>query len=142
MLSFKKLTPGATVPTKAHPEDAGFDLTAYRVTYSMSATGEYIEYDTQIAVAIPAGHVGLIFSRSSVSSATDLVLNNGVGVIDENYRGAIKLRFRQLGGKRKYGEGNRVGQLVVVPLYQGPTETIDELPDTIRGERGFGSTGM
>ncbi len=139
MLKFKRLNANAKLPTKAHPTDAGWDLTAYKVTQDHQT--DYIEYDTQITVAIPAGHVGLIFPRSSISSATDMMLNNSVGVIDESYRGPLKLRFRLINGRREYAEGDRVGQLVVVPLYQGEAREVENLDDTDRGEGGFGSSG-
>lgn len=78
-INFKKLDPQAVTPTKAHPTDAGFDLTA--ISINKNITDSYIEYDTGIAIEIPKGHVGLLFPRSSISKY-DLALCNSVGVID------------------------------------------------------------
>lgn len=76
-VKFKKLSDKAVIPTKAHPTDAGFDMTAVKI----NITDNYVEYETNIALEIPDGYVGLLFPRSS-NSKKDLLLANSVGVVD------------------------------------------------------------
>ena len=90
----KKLHPDAVIPSYANAGDAGMDMVA--ISSKISDDGLYVEYGTGIAVEIPAGYVGLLFARSSISKTT-MVLANHVGVIDSGYRGEIKFRFKDLG---------------------------------------------
>jgi len=137
----KKLSKNAVIPSYAKAGDAGMDFTAI----AMEVNKDYIEYFTGIAVEIPEGHVGLIFPRSSISK-TNLTLSNSVGVIDSGYRGEIKFRFRFPEGMpfpmvRRYSEGDRIGQLIIMPYPQIEMEEVSELSDTDRGDGGFGSSG-
>lgn len=132
----------AVLPTKAHPTDAGYDLTATRVTQELDEARKLIlVYHTDLAVEIPIGYVGLIFMRSSVSK-TSLTLANAVGVIDSGYRGELILKYKVTTDAlpRVYEPGEKVGQLVLVPCYMADTEFVSELSSTDRGEGGFGST--
>lgn len=132
----------AVLPTKAHPTDAGYDLTATRVTQELDEARKLIlVYHTDLAVEIPIGYVGLIFMRSSVSK-TSLTLANAVGVIDSGYRGELILKYKVTTDAlpRVYEPGEKVGQLVLVPCYMSDTEFVSELSSTDRGEGGFGST--
>lgn len=132
----------AVLPTKAHPIDAGYDLTATRVTQELDEARKLIlVYHTDLAVEIPIGYVGLIFMRSSVSK-TSLTLANAVGVIDSGYRGELILKYKVTTDAlpRVYEPGEKVGQLVLVPCYMSDTEFVSELSSTDRGEGGFGST--
>ena len=137
-VKFKKLLPVAVEPTYSKPGDAGMDLTAFGV----ERTPGYMEYNTFIAVEIPEGYVGLLFPRSSVSK-TPLILANSVGVIDSNYRGPIKLRFKHTGenGSEPYKSGDRVGQLVIMPVPTIELKEVGDLSETSRGDGGFGSSG-
>jgi dUTP pyrophosphatase len=90
-VKIKKLNPKAIVPAYAKSGDAGLDLTAVSVEYNVE--NNFVECGTGLAVEIPSGYVGLVFSRSSVSKK-NLILANGVGVIDAGYRGEIRLRFK------------------------------------------------
>ena len=132
----------AVLPTKAHATDAGYDLTATRVTQELDEARKLIlVYHTDLAVEIPFGYVGLIFMRSSVSK-TSLTLANAVGVIDSGYRGELILKYKVTTDAlpRVYEPGEKVGQLVLVPCYMADTEFVSELSSTDRGEGGFGST--
>lgn len=132
----------AVLPTKAHPTDAGYDLTATRITQELDEARKLLlVYHTDLAVEIPAGYVGLIFMRSSVSK-TSLTLANAVGVIDSGYRGELILKYKVTTDAlpRVYEPGEKVGQLVLVPCYTANTEFVSELSSTDRGEGGFGST--
>ena len=137
-IKIKKLDPAATIPKYAKHGDAGMDLTCI----SMNMAETYVEYDTGLAMEIPEGHVGFLFPRSSVSK-TNLVLANCVGVVDSGYRGPVKLRFKELNGPigGRYKEGDRVGQLIIMPVPNFNCVEVEELTETNRGDGGFGSTG-
>lgn len=139
LIKFKKLSPRAVAPSKAHPSDAGADLTAT----SKDIKGDIITYGTDIAVEIPEGYVGLLFPRSSVCKK-DLMLTNCVGVIDAHYRGEIMMKYRltrDFAVSDDYMEGERIGQLVIVPIPDVAYIEADELSETDRGTGGYGSTG-
>jgi dUTP pyrophosphatase len=137
---FKKLSEEAVAPKIMKIGDAGADLTT---TGLLNDTGLYVEYGTGLAVEIPAGYVGYIFPRSSISNY-HLSLTNAVGVIDSNYRGEIKFRFRRTWDSdfaKKYQTGDRIGQLVVMPIPTVEFEEVEELSESNRGENGYGSSG-
>lgn len=133
---FKKITPSAVIPTKAHPSDAGFDLTAT----SMREDGDVVVYSTGLAMEIPFGHVGLVFPRSSVYKK-DLILTNSVGVVDSGYRGEVLVKFRKTADGDKYEVGDRIAQLIIIPYPAIEFEEAEELTSSDRGEGGFGSSG-
>lgn len=133
---FKKITPSAVIPTKAHPSDAGFDLTAT----SMREDGDVVVYGTGLAMEIPSGHVGLVFPRSSVYKK-DLILTNSVGVVDSGYRGEVLVKFRKTADGDKYEVGDRIAQLIIIPYPAIEFEEAEELTSSDRGEGGFGSSG-
>lgn len=139
-IKIKKLHKDAIIPTYAKIGDAGLDLTAISISYS----DNYIEYGTGLAIEIPEGFGGFIFPRSSVSSY-DLNLCNSVGVIDSNYRGELKLRFKSLYNyqlnKKLYNIGDRVAQLIILPIPKIELELVENLSDSVRGSSGFGSSG-
>lgn len=136
-IKFKKLLSNAETPKKSTTGAAGYDL----IAISWQDRSEYIEYDTGIAFEIPEGYVGLLFPRSSVSN-TSLILANSVGVIDSDYRGSIKFRFKKVNSHEKiYLHGDKIGQIVFVELPKIELQEVDELTDTERSDKGFGSTG-
>lgn len=140
-VKFKKLHPTAITPTYSKAGDAGLDLTAN----SLNVENQFIEYGTDIAIEIPEGYVGLLFPRSSVTKKS-MMMKNSVGVIDSNFRGEIKLRFAKINvdpsfKNQFYDVGDRVGQLVIIPIPQITLIETDSLSETDRGDGGFGSTG-
>jgi dUTP pyrophosphatase len=139
IIKFKKLHSYAVTPSYAKPGDAGLDLTA---TTIISNTTFEVTYGTSIAVEIPEGYVGLIFPRSSIRKY-DLQLSNSVGVIDSGYRGELQFTFNKTQGfdSMKYKIGDRIGQLVVLPYPQIELVEANQLSNTERGEKGFGSSG-
>lgn len=139
----KKLDPKAVVPKYATNGAAALDLTAISEKVVSENGVAYVEYGTGLAFEIPEGYVGLIFPRSSISSNTTLVLANSVGVIDSDYRGEVKFRFKTIVpvASKKYKVGERVGQIIIVPYPSVTLEEVDELGDTERGSGGYGSTG-
>lgn len=136
-VNVKKLDDNAVIPQYATDGSAGMDVTAI----SMSVTDKYIEYDTGLAFEIPEGYVMLVFPRSSISKY-DLVLANSVPVIDSDYRGTVKLRFKStgIGLGKVYAVGDRIGQVMIVPYPKIEFNETEELSETKRGSGGFGST--
>ena len=134
-----KLKEAAVIPTYAKTSDAGLDLTAI----SRRITGDFVEYGTGLAIEIPEGHVGLLFPRSSISNF-DLMLANSVGVIDSGYRGEILCRFKHIVFNNDYkvfNVGDKVAQLIIMPVPHIDLLEAKELSETDRGTGGFGHTG-
>lgn len=138
-VKIRKVHPDAVLPKRAHPTDAGMDVTAI----SMEMTEDYIEYDTGLQFQLPAGYVMLIFPRSS-NSKKDLLLCNSVGVLDAGYTGNLKFRFKLTteGYTEKiYNPGDKIGQIVILPYPEINFIETEEFDETDRGTGGFGSTG-
>ena len=135
---FKKLVQEAQTPKFGKPGDAGADL----VATSMSNHDDHLVYGVGLAVEIPEGMVGLVFPRSSIRQ-TDLFMANSVGVIDSGYRGEIFITFNiKKGATRWYQVGDRIAQLVIMPVPLVKYVEVDELSETERGIAGHGSTGV
>ena len=136
-IKYKKLHPNAKAPYQGTPGSAGFDLTAI----SREEINAYLtKYDTGLAVEIPEGYVGLVFPRSSVYK-TDTMLTNCVGVIDSDYRGSITAVFAGRNAEREYKVGDRIMQLLIMPVPEVRYIEAKELSETERGTGGYGSTG-
>jgi len=142
-ISVKYSDPNAA-PLRAHAYDAGADLKA--MTAHDIPPGGMQVVDTGIAVQIPEYFVGLVFSRSGMGKV-EVTLANSVGVIDESYRGNIKVMIKNHSKENYFtiSKYDRVAQLVIVPIMLATFEpfegTDDDWNDTQRGQRGFGSTG-
>lgn len=139
LIQFKRIDKLAVIPTRAHEWDAGADLVAISKTYDPESG--CLELGTGLAISIPNGYVGLIFPRSSIYK-TNLSLSNSVGVIDSGYTGEIKFKFRVLESTKEYKVGDKVGQLVVMPILNTIFQEVDNLNESSRGSGGFGSTGV
>ena len=153
-VNVKKLDSNAVIPTYAKHGDAGMDLTAVSKEYDEHGN---VCYGTGLAFEIPNGFVGLLFPRSS-NTKKDLILGNSVGVTDSGYRGEVVLKFKcSLKLKphyhaintmeaalpefqEEYSIGDRIGQIVIMPVPQIEFNVVDELSTTDRGVGGFGST--
>lgn len=137
----KLLNELAQEPFKANPTDAGWDLTATSIGYDEFGN---ICYGTGIAMEIPEGYVGLVFPRSSICKYEQL-LTNSVGVIDSHYRGEITAKFaptsKQLGTGKRYQVGDRICQIIIIPFPEIEFEEAEELSQTDRGVKGYGSSG-
>lgn len=133
---------GVPLPAYAHPDDAGVDLTLAIPTPLTIAPGEITGFvGTGVACAFPAGYFGLLVPRSSLSKK-GLMLANTVGIIDNGYRGELKLKLHNFSGHPQTVEpGERVVQLVLLPYAQAQLIPVETLPETPRGAGGFGSTG-
>ena len=132
---------GATVPRRAHPTDAGLDLAAHReVTIGPKET---VIVGTGNAAAIRPGAVGLLAGRSSLPLKYDgVTLANNVGILDSPYRGEIGVILRNASDVPvTIPAGERIAQLLIIPIEIPEVVVVDELPASGRGAGGFGSTG-
>lgn len=138
-LPIRILTEGCD-PSRAHASDAGLDLRAAEAF--ILGPGERRMVPAGVAVAIPDGHVGLVAPRSGLGAKYGVTLANSVGVIDAGYRGELKMPLVNHGdGKVEFQRGDRIAQLLIMPIALPDVRVVDELPDGDRGHGGFGSTG-
>ena len=128
---------GAIMPTKAHEDDAGFDL------YARESQTVYLydsaEFDTGVHIEIPRGYVGFIKSKSGLN------IKHGItseGVIDSGYTGSIRVKLYN-NSRESYDvkRGDKISQLVIMPICTETLELADSLQKTERGNNGFGSSG-
>lgn len=131
------LDPGAYMPEYAHSTDAGADLRSPVIT-TVPAHGSCI-IDTGVHVEIPAGYVGMIKSKSGLNVFHDI---NSEGVIDAGYTGSIRVKLYNHGDNEyTVKRGDKISQLVIIPVHHATFEQVDTLEETERGNGGFGSTG-
>lgn len=142
-IMFKKLNENAVVPASGTKYSAGYDLCACTGnSTTVIGAGETVKVGTGIAMAIPEGYFGAIFARSGLATKQGLRPANCVGVVDSDYRGEVIVALHNDSGvERTVNDGDRIAQLVVIPYLGLSFNEVDELPDTERGEGGFGSTG-
>jgi len=141
-IKIKLLDENAKIPTYGTEFAAGCDL------YSSSSESIKIKpfetklIKTGVAVEIPTGHVGLIYARSGLATKRGLAPANKVGVIDSDYRGELMVALHNHTNEEKEIEAyERIAQLVIAPYIKADFKVVDELADTNRGDKGFGSTG-
>lgn len=131
-----KLDKNARMPTSAHKLDAGFDLYA-RETQTVPARGSAV-FDTGVHVQIPAGVVGMVKSKSGL-------MMKGLkseGVVDAGYTGSVCVKlFNNSKNDYTVNEGDKISQIVFMPIWKPTLEEVDELEETERGDNGFGSSG-
>jgi dUTP pyrophosphatase len=137
-----RLDPDLELPRYAHDGDAGIDLfSAEDVTLQPL---ERALVSTGIAVAIPEGYAGFVQPRSGLALKRGLGLANSPGLIDSHYRGELKVIAVNLDATEAIdiARGDKLAQLVIQPVVRADLVEVDELDDTVRGEGGFGSTGV
>lgn len=138
----KRLREGALLPRRATEESAGLDLCACLSEEIVIPAGETRVIPTGLAVALPKGSVGLVFGRSGLGVKHGVVPANAVGVIDADYRGEIMVGlYNHSDTAYSLVPGERIAQLVIVPVLFPDVAETDTLSLTGRGEGGFGSTG-
>jgi dUTP pyrophosphatase len=139
-LAVKLLHPAAKLPERAHPGDAGADL--FSVEEVVIPPGERRDVGTGLALAIPWGHAGFVQPRSGLAFKHGIMVVNSPGLIDSGYRGEVRVSLYN-SGKEPFAVrvGERVAQLVVQKVEQAEFIATAELPETARGEGGFGSSG-
>ena len=139
--SVEVLLHGAEVPQYAHAGDAGADLlSADDVVIS---PGERVVVGTGVSIALPRGFAGFVVPRSGLAARHGLTIVNTPGTIDAGYRGEIRVILLNTDASEPYTvrAGDRIAQLVVMPVARVRFIPVDRLPGTERGESGFGSTG-
>ena len=142
VLKIKRLAEGVELPRRETPGSAGFDLRACLDAPLEVAPGQWAMVPTGLAMEIPQGLAGMVFSRSGLGTKQGMVVAQGVGVIDSDYRGEVKVPLRNMGADPyEIKPGERVAQLVLLPVGLPLVEEVEGLTGTQRGEGGFGSTG-
>lgn len=142
-LRFKTFHPQAKQPVYGSAGAAGADLCAVCDADGVTIQpGQRVLIPTGIGVEIPQGYVGLVFARSSMGVKYGISLSNAVGVIDSDYRGEISVGLINL-SDTDYTilPGERIAQLIIMPIAAPTFVQTDELSPTQRGAGGFGSTG-
>jgi len=139
-LPFRKLRDDAVVPTRAYDGDAGLDLAACeRVVLE---PGERAMVGTGLAVAVPDGYAGLVQPRSGLAARHGITIVNTPGLVDSGYRGELRVILHNTDASETFvvEPGMRIAQLVVVPVARVEPLEVEELPESERGVRGFGSS--
>ncbi len=129
------------MPHYANPGDAGADLVS---TESVRLEpGERALIGTGVRIALPDGYAAFVVPRSGLAAKHGITIVNSPGTVDAGYRGEIKVSLLNTDSKDAYdvAVGDRIAQLIVMPVIQARFEPVEALPDSIRGEGGFGSTG-
>ncbi|MFS0852019.1 dUTP diphosphatase [Microbacterium sp. 179-I 3D4 NHS] len=131
----------AAVPVYAHPGDAGADLTAAEAV--RLAPGERALVPTGVRIALPEGYAAFVVPRSGLAARHGISIVNSPGTVDAGYRGEIKVSLINTDTRDAYdvAVGDRIAQLIVMPVTRAVFLPVDELPESVRGEGGFGSTG-
>ena len=135
---------GKEIPLPYYATDgaAALDLHACIDRALTVLPGEQVMVPSGIAAAVPDGYVGIMAVRSSMGIRHGVGMTNGIGGIESEYRGPLRVMLRNFSGEPYTVEpGDRVAQLLTVPVLCPEIEVVDELPETARGEGGFGSTG-
>lgn len=141
-LQIKRVCDEAVLPERATQGSAGLDLRACTTDETCIMPGETALLPTGLAVALPTGSVGLVFGRSGLGIRHGIVPANAVGVIDADYRGEIMVGLTNHSADPYIiVPGDRIAQLVIVPVLTPQIEEVEILSETLRGDGGFGSTG-
>lgn len=142
-VKYKKLDPRAQVPAYATPGAAAADLCALLDAPLTLAPMQRALIPTGLAIELPdAGCVALVYARSGLSIKHGVCMANGVGVIDSDYRGELRVAlYNESDTDYTIHDGDRIAQLMVLPVVQPTLEMTAELDETERGTGGFGSTG-
>jgi dUTP pyrophosphatase len=135
------LISSSAVPVYSHPGDAGADLTAAEAVEL--APGERATVGTGISIALPDGHVAFVVPRSGLAARNGITIVNSPGTVDAGYRGEIRVTLLNTDRSVAYSVavGDRIAQLIVMPVSRAKFIPVQKLPGSHRGESGFGSTG-
>lgn len=141
-IAFTALRADAVAPSRANDGDAGFDLVAVE-DYRLDPGGGRALVATGLAIAIPEGFAGLVLPRSGLAIKHGVTCANAPGLIDSGYRGEIRVALVNHDPERAYlvHAGDRIAQLVITAVPEVSLHAVDELPQSQRGEGGFGSSG-
>jgi len=136
-----RLDARATLPTRAHPGDAGLDLHALQA--ATLAPGERASIPTGIAIEIEPGHAGLVLPRSGLAARHGISVVNAPGLIDSGYRGELRVLLLNTDNSASFEveAGDRIAQLVLIAVVTTEPVEVPQLSETPRGAGGFGSSG-
>lgn len=140
-VAIRRLDSGIPMPEYARPGDAGADLC---VTEDVTlAPGERRLVGTGIALALPEGYAGFVHPRSGLAARSGLTIVNAPGTVDSGYRGEIRVCLLNTDAVHPIvlSRGDRIAQLVIQPVVYARFTAVTELPESVRGEGGHGSTG-
>jgi dUTP diphosphatase len=139
-LPIRRLRDDAVIPERAYADDAGLDLAACE--RHELGPGERATVGTGLAVAIPPGHAGFVQPRSGLAARHGLTVVNSPGLVDAGYRGEIRVVLLNTDAREAFTvePGMRIAQLVVLPVPELDLVEVEELPESERGVRGFGSS--
>lgn len=140
-LPVAKLSPEGRLPTRAHEGDAGLDL--YASEQAHIGPGERWSVGTGVGVEIPEGYAGLVLPRSGLAREHGISLVNSPGLIDSGYRGELRVLLLNNDPAETFRvtTGDRIAQLVLVPIALATPVEVESLADSVRGGGGFGSSG-
>lgn len=141
---FKKLEHGKYIELPAYEssEAAGMDIRAAVVSPQILNPGERLLIPTGFQMALPVGYEAQIRPRSGLALKKGITMLNSPGTIDSDYRGEVKVLAINHGEEPfVINFGDRIAQMVITPVYRAASEEVDDLPESFRGEGGFGSTG-
>ncbi len=131
------------LPAYATSGSAGLDLLAAVAATTTLAPGERALVPTGIAIALPVGYEAQVRPRSGLAARHGVTIVNSPGTIDSDYRGEVGVILINLGAEPfSFERGSRIAQLVVAPVVQAELMEVAELPASVRGDGGFGSTGV
>lgn len=132
---------GVRIPAYAHPGDAGADLCAAEAV--TLAPGERSTVGTGTSVAVPDGFAAFVVPRSGLAARHGITIVNSPGTVDAGYRGEIRVTILNTDASTPYSiaVGDRIAQLIIMPVVRARFVPVDRLPESQRGEGGFGSTG-
>ncbi|HKT44564.1 MAG TPA: dUTP diphosphatase [Gaiellaceae bacterium] len=139
-VAFRKLRDDAVVPSRAYDGDAGLDLASCERV--VLAPGERAMVGTGLAVAVPDGYAGFVQPRSGLAARHGVTIVNTPGLVDSGYRGELRVVLLNTDAREPFvvEPGMRIAQLVVVPVAVAEPVEVDDLPESERGVRGFGSS--
>jgi len=128
-------------PSYAHPGDAGADLVSAETL--RLEPGQRALVGTGVRIALPEGYAAFVVPRSGLAAKHGITIVNAPGTVDAGYRGEIKVALLNTDAESAYdiARGDRIAQLIIMPVQQARFIPVDELPDSSRGDGGFGSTG-
>lgn len=132
---------GENAPGYAHPGDAGADLVSTEAF--VLAPGERRLVGTGVSIALPDGHAAFVVPRSGLAAKHGITIVNAPGTVDSGYRGEVRVALLNTDATTPYAVhvGDRIAQMIVMPVSQAVFTQVDALPDSVRGQGGFGSSG-
>ena len=140
-IRIRRLDPDVKLPERRHPGDAGYDLYA-RTEARLTPGGGRALVPTGVAVAIPEGYAGFVQPRSGLAAKHGISIVNTPGLVDSGYRGELLVNLVNTDQRESFvvEPGMRIAQLVILPIPELELVEVDELPESERGVRGFGSS--